>query len=293
MVIYPKSKNKQIGMKVRLVVDASGRRTFLGNKLNLKVNDPVFDQYAIHTWFEGYDRGTSDKRDYVFIHFLPITNSWIWQIPITNSITSIGIVTQKRHFAETRARREEFFWDCVRTRPEVLENLRQAEQLRPFSAEGDYSYAMKQICGNGFILIGDAARFVDPIFSSGVSVALNSARFASHDIIATLNRGVFTRKSFKRYDTLIRRGGNNWYAFISLYYRLNILFTAFINDPEYRLDILKLLQGDVYDEEAPAVLTEMRKIVTLVENDETHLWHNLLGDLTASTLASASKSVEV
>lgn len=63
---------------------------------------------------------------------------------------------------------------------------------------------------------------------------------------------------------------------------MNILFTAFVNDPRYRLDVLKLLQGDVYDEEEPKVLKRMRDIVTIVEQNEDHVWHKLLGDLTSN-----------
>jgi FADH2 O2-dependent halogenase len=63
---------------------------------------------------------------------------------------------------------------------------------------------------------------------------------------------------------------------------LNILFTAFINDPRYRLDVLKLLQGDVYDEEEPPVLKRMRDIVQAVEQNPDHVWHNMLGDLTGN-----------
>lgn len=276
---------KEMSVNVRMVVDASGRRTFLGNQLKLRMRDPVFDQYAIYTWFEGFDRtAVSDarKEDYIVIHFLPVSNTWVWQIPITETITSIGVVTQKKHFAKSRASREAFFWECVATRPELLEALKRARHIPPFYEEGDYSYAMKQICGDRFVLIGDAARFVDPIFSTGVSIALNSARFASRDTIEALNNGGITRESFKRYETTIRRGTNNWYNFISVYYRLNILFTAFINDPRYRLDVLKLLQGDVYDEEEPAVLKRMRDIVAVVEQNPDHVWHNLLGDLTGN-----------
>jgi 1H-pyrrole-2-carbonyl-[peptidyl-carrier protein] chlorinase len=276
---------KEMAVNVRMVVDASGRRTFLGNQLKLRMRDPVFDQYAIYTWFEDFDRtAVSDKRkeDYIVIHFLPVSNTWVWQIPITETITSIGVVTQKKHFAKSRASRESFFWECVATRPELLEALKKARHIPPFYEEGDYSYAMKQICGDRFVLIGDAARFVDPIFSTGVSIALNSARFASRDAIAALQNGGITRDSFKQYETTIRRGTNNWYNFISVYYRLNILFTAFINDPRYRLDVLKLLQGDVYDEEEPAVLTRMRNMVAAVESNPDHVWHNLLGDLTGN-----------
>jgi hypothetical protein len=70
---------------------------------------PVFDRYAIHTWFDGYDRGAGEKRDFIFIHFLPVTNTWVWQIPITDSITSFGVVTQKKNFAKSKASREKFF----------------------------------------------------------------------------------------------------------------------------------------------------------------------------------------
>jgi FADH2 O2-dependent halogenase len=173
------------------------------------------------------------------------------------------------------------------TRPELCEGLRKAVQLRPFKDEGDYSYAMKQICGDRFVLIGDAARFVDPIFSTGVSIALNGARFASRDILHAAERGDYRKPSFANYETTMRRGTNNWYNFISVYYRLNVFFTAFILDPRYRLDVLKLLQGDVYDEEEPAVLAKMRDTVSQVERNPKHPWHNLLGDLTADAFRPA------
>jgi len=272
--------------KVRLVVDASGRRTLLGNQLKLRIQDPVFDQYALHTWFEGYDRSLlargQDQLDYIFIHFLPLTNSWVWQIPISETITSIGVVTQKKHFAKTRVERETFFWQCLQSRPELAAGLRAARQVHPLQEEGDYSYAMEQICGENFVLVGDAARFVDPIFSTGVSIALNSARFASTDILQAVQSGSFGKQSFRTFEETLRRGTRNWYEFISVYYRLNVLFTAFVQDPRYRLDVLKLLQGDVYDEDEPEVLKLMKLRVSEVEQNPNHLWHRYLGELTAS-----------
>jgi FADH2 O2-dependent halogenase len=275
--------------RVKVVVDASGRQTVLGNQLKLKTKDPVFDQYAIHTWFDGYARnavtGSDQLGEHIFVHFLPISNSWVWQIPITATTTSVGVVTQKKHFPKAREERESFFWDCVRTRPELHDALRRADQIRPFKEEGDYSYAMAQICGDGWVMIGDAARFVDPIFSTGVSIALNSARFAHADIVAALSAGSCGRERFSAYEGTIRRGTKNWYDFISVYYRLNILFTHFVNDRRHRLDVLKLLQGDVYDEEQPAVLRKMRAAVQEVERNPDHAWHNLLNDMTAGAFA--------
>jgi FADH2 O2-dependent halogenase len=272
---------------VRLVVDASGRRTMLGSQLKVKEPDPVFNQYAIHTWFDGLDRTAlahdSEQADYIFIHFLPLVDTWVWQIPITDTITSVGVVTQKKRFAASKEERDEFFWDSVASRPELFDALHSCKQIRPFKAEGDYSYAMNRICGDNFVLIGDAARFVDPIFSSGVSVALNSARIACADIIAAAETGDFSEKAFSRYTAKLRRGVSNWYEFISIYYRLNILFTAFVQDPRYRLDVLKLLQGDVYDDEEPRALMEMREVLRAVEEDPEHLWRPYLGELKAPT----------
>ncbi len=146
---------------------------------------------------------------------------------------------------------------------------------------------MKQICGDNFLLVGDAARFVDPIFSTGVSIALNSARFASRDILQAAETGDFRKERFDTFEATLRRGTKNWYEFISVYYRLNVLFTAFIQNNRYRLDVIKLLQGDVYDVDEPEVLKQMKDIVSQVEQDEKHMLHRYLGELTANAFKPA------
>lgn len=260
-----KMGRREMGVNVRMVVDASGRQTLLGNQPRIKVKDPVFDQYAIHTWFGDFDRSAVAKSDaqcdYIYIHFLPVSNTWMWQIPITDDITSIGIVTQKKNFAGSRQDREQFFWNAVSSRPKLYDALRAATQLRTFREEGDYSYAMKQI--------------------------LNSSRFAQQDILLALERNDFSRESFHTFETMIGRGTKNWYDFINVYYRLNVLFTYFISDRRYRLDVLKLLQGDVYDEEQPPVLAKMRKMAADVEETPGHICRDLLGSLTANAFLPA------
>lgn len=278
-------------VRAKLLVDASGRSTMLGSKLKLKVHDPVFDQYATYTWFEGFDRGaltpTREESEYIAIHFLADRNAWIWQIPITDTITSLGVVAQKSVVREYGGSREEFFWHMVSQRPELEKELRSATVADKWRTEGDYSYGMQQICGDRFLLIGDAARFVDPIFSSGVSIALNSAKFAADDILAAFAANDLSKASFTTFETTMRRGMQNWYEFISLYYRLNILFTVFAKDKRYREDLVKLLQGDLYDDDAPPALIRMREIVDEVENNPKHIWHRYLGTLTAPTAAPA------
>ena len=281
-----RTDGRNLAFTARMVVDASGRRTMLGSQMKLKVTDPVFNQYALHTWFEGVDRSalasSPEEADFIFVHWLPPRDTWVWQIPITDRITSVGIVTQKKNFTNANTEPEKFFWDFADTRPEVSNVLRAARRIRPFKAEGDYSYGMQQICGDRFVLIGDAARFVDPIFSSGVSVALNSARIACKDIIAAhQNGGDYSAGSFQNYQNKLRKATGYWYEFISIFYRLNVLFTAFVKDPRYRIEVLRMLQGDVYDGEPPQALADMREVLKAVENDPDHVWHPYLGTLRA------------
>jgi flavin-dependent dehydrogenase len=287
--------SKEMRLTARLLVDASGRDTFIGKKRKWRVHDPVFNQYAIHTWFGGYDRDAVVPRppkgepldNPGFIHFLPITNTWVWQIPVTEAVTSIGVVTEKQRFKGSRQSREEYFWEAVGSRPDLHDALQSADQVRPMKHEADYSYAIRQLADDRLVLVGDAARFVDPIFSTGVSIALNSSRFAQRDIVRAFETGDFSRGAFADYEAIMRRGHRNWYEFIGVYYRLNVLFTAFINDPRYRLDVLKLLQGDVYDEEEPPALTRMKEIVAHVEHNPDHVWHDILGSLTSDVFKDA------
>jgi len=179
----------------------------------------------------------------------------------------------------------------VGTRPMIEETLRKADRIRPFKDEGDYSYAMKQIVGDRLMMIGDAARFVDPIFSTGVSIALTCSHLGHKDILKAFETGNFKRNAFSDYETTLKRGVRNWYNFIRVYYRLNVLFTAFVSDPRYRVDIIQLLQGDVYEEKEPPVLTRMRSIVSTVEKNPNHVWHNLLGNLTANHFAEVNEAM--
>jgi flavin-dependent dehydrogenase len=205
-------------------------------------------------------------------------------------VTSIGVVTEKKRFKGSRQSREQFFWDSLQSRPKLYEAVRKAERVRVLREEADYSYAIKQLTDDRLVLVGDAARFVDPIFSTGVSIALNCSRFAQRDILRAFETGDLSRQSFRDYETIMRRGHRNWYEFIAVYYRLNVLFTAFINDPRYRLDVLKLLQGDVYDEDEPPALKRMKRVVDEVEQNPNHVWHDLLGDLTADVFKHAVAS---
>jgi len=144
--------SKEMSLTARVVLDASGRHTLLENQLKLKKNDAVFNQYALHTWFDGYDRMALAKspalESYIYIHFLPVTNTWLWQISITETIASIEVVTQRKNFDKSRASRDDFFWDCAKSRPELYEALKKSLEMCPLKEEGDYS--MGNLSGDAF-----------------------------------------------------------------------------------------------------------------------------------------------
>jgi FADH2 O2-dependent halogenase len=276
---------QEIDLPAKVVVDATGRQTLLGRQLKLKKKDPIFNQYAIHAWFEGVDRGSDSAADHIHIYFLPIERGWVWQIPINREITSMGVVAEKDVFSQSRLDLESFFYQQIQSNDNLAHAMRAARRVNEFKTEGDYSYIMTQFTGDGWLLIGDAARFVDPIFSSGVSIALYSAKYAAERIVPALETGDFSEANFKPYETKLRGGVGVWYEFIRLYYKLLPLFTYFISKKEYRLQVLQLLQGEVYDRGEVPVLKAMRDFIARVEKDDEHFFSRQLTDIPIDTLS--------
>src|SRR6185437_5491324 len=120
-ILQTRTDGNRADVAVAMVADASGRHTMLGNQLRVKNPDPVFNQYAVHSWFEGLDRkalaANPDEADFIFVHYLPLEDTWVWQIPITDSITSVGVVSQKQRFRAAKDDMDKFFWESVQTRP--------------------------------------------------------------------------------------------------------------------------------------------------------------------------------
>ena len=261
--------DRTLDIPSRFVADASGRGTLLGRQLGWKKSDPHFNQFAVHAWFEGVDRGP--RPDDIHIHFLPVERGWVWQIPITATVTSIGVVAEKRVFRQSEKDFAGWFQTLVHSAPDIADGMRNSRQVNEFKVEADYSYCMDHFVGDRFALIGDAARFVDPIFSSGVSVALASARFASQVIAKGFETGDLSAAALRSYEERLRRGTSIWYEFICLYYKLLPIFTHFIQNKQFRIQVLQLLQGEVYDRQEVPVLDAMRKFITSVESTEQHI----------------------
>ncbi|WP_322791771.1 NAD(P)/FAD-dependent oxidoreductase [Bellilinea sp.] len=274
--VRAKFADQEIDLPTRMIVDASGRNTLLGRQLGIKKKDPIFNQYAVHAWFENVKRGEPDTADFIHIYFLPVERGWAWQIPINDHITSMGIVAEKEVFMESKGDIEGYFYKYANSNEGLKMALSEARRINEFKQEGDYSYSMDKFVGDGFMLIGDAARFVDPIFSSGVSIALYSAKYGSQFIRQAFETGDFSEAAFKPYEMKMRAGVSVWYEFIRLYYKLLPLFTHFIQSKKYRLEVLRLLQGEVYDRKEVPVLAAMRQYIETVEKTENHLLRSKL-----------------
>jgi FADH2 O2-dependent halogenase len=268
---------RELELQSRYVVDASGRRTLLGKQLGLWKKDEQFNQFAIYSWFRGVRPPAPETADYIHVHFLPVNRGWVWHIPIYEGITSVGAVTEKSDFLKSGKDHDTFFNELLAMTPNTRHILKGAERVKPYYIEGDYSYKIDRFSGPGWLLVGDAARFVDPIFSSGVSVAMRSGQFAFHALQQAMEEGT-EEEAFTTYNDTVDRGVQIWYEWITLYYRLQSLFTRLSSKREYIADIQQLLQGEVFDKSAVAVLDRMKDVIKAVESDESHLLRSDLSD---------------
>jgi 1H-pyrrole-2-carbonyl-[peptidyl-carrier protein] chlorinase len=261
---------REMTLRARYIVDASGRRCILGKQLGLWEKDEQFNQFAIYSWFKGVKPPTEDTADYIHVHFLPVNRGWVWHIPIYEGVTSVGAVTEKADFLKSGKDHETFFNELLQMTPNTRHILSEAERVKPYYIEADYSYKMSKFAGPGWLLVGDAARFVDPIFSSGVSVAMRSGQFASQALEKALT-GEDEAEAFGLYHETVERGVGIWYEWITLYYKLQALFTRFSSKPEFKRDIQQLLQGEVFDKDAVQVLDRMKAALKIIEADGTHV----------------------
>jgi 1H-pyrrole-2-carbonyl-[peptidyl-carrier protein] chlorinase len=229
----------------KVIVDASGRRCFLANRLGMKKKDRSFNQFCIYSWFEGVTEPPKRYDGFTLFYFIGLNQAWTWHIPLRNGRTSLGIVMDKEDFQKSGKDYEEFFYDLVARNRTFKDAMKNAERVRPWWVEGDYSYKVDKFAGPGWLLVGDALRFVDPIFSSGVDVALFSSLYAYETITKAFDTGN-EAKAFDEYEARVETGVDVWYELISTFYRLQNLLTRWATSPRRREMIIRTLQGNPY-----------------------------------------------
>ena len=233
-------------LRARMVVDATGRRCMLANQLKMKRKDTSFNQFVIYSWYRNVRKPPERIFGYSIFYFLGLNQAWAWQFPLRDGKVSVGVVVDKEDFQKSGRSEEEFFDTLVHRSWNFRHSMEEAERIRPFWIEGDYSYKIQRYAGPGWVLIGDALRFVDPIFSSGVDVALFSAMYAYDAILESWRTGD-ERAPFERYQDIIDTGADVWYDTISMFYRSQNLLSRWIKHPIWREPMVRALQGNPYD----------------------------------------------
>jgi FADH2 O2-dependent halogenase len=180
-------------------------------------------------------------------YFIGLNQAWAWQFPLRDGKESIGVVVDKDDFQGAGGDFDAFFDSLIRRSRQFEHVMQEAERIRPYWVEGDYSYKVDRYAGPGWMLIGDSLRFVDPIFSSGVDVALFSALYAYESILESWGSPAREGQIFDAYHDRIHAGVESWYETISLFYKLQNLLTRFVTHRKWREYVIRALQGNPYN----------------------------------------------
>jgi len=243
-------------LSARVIVDASGRRAMMASRMKSKKKDLSFNQVCIYSWFQNVRRPPERLAGYGLFYFIGLNQAWGWQFPLREGKESVGVVVDREDFQKTGQSYEEFFDTLVGRSRNMRYAMEPAERIRPYWVEGDYSYKVDRYAGPGWLMIGDAVRFVDPIFSSGVDVALFTALHAYDAIIESWTSGNEGR-AFDAFQDRISTGVDVWYDTISMFYRLQNLLTRFVTHKKWRPYIIGALQGNPYIPENVARTREL------------------------------------
>jgi FADH2 O2-dependent halogenase len=249
-------------LSARFILDASGRSCILATQLGLKTKDAAFNQLGMFSWFKDVEAGPAGTEGMLFLHFLGLEKGWAWQIPLRNGVWSIGVVTDRADFKKAGTSHDQFFADMVCRNRTFAHYMRNARRIRPWWTQGDYTYAVTKLAGKGWMLIGDALRFVDPIFSTGVDVATYSAQYAAEAIDAVF-KGADEDCALQDFEHRVSEGVEAWYDMIALFYKLQNLFTYFAVQKDHREAVVRILQGNLYQ---PDSLCRAREIIALMED---------------------------
>jgi flavin-dependent dehydrogenase len=237
----------KLTVRARYLVDASGRDTLLGNALKLKVKNQKHQSAAIFAHFKGITRRPGDEAGNISIYRFDY--GWSWFIPLSDGLMSIGCVCFPEYLKQRRGRTGEFLLETLKLMPGAVERMADAEIVGDVRVTGNYSYTSSTMTGPGFVMVGDAYAFVDPVFSSGVYLAMHSGKHAAalvDDILRNPQREAALQQAFEK---RIRRGVRVFSWFI---YRFNSpvmrsLFAAPRNVLKVEQGVISMLAGDVFD----------------------------------------------
>jgi len=204
-------------IEARYLLDCSGRQTMLGSFFKFKKMYDHLQKFSVFAHYENVDR--AEGIDGTLIRMVRGLDRRFWMIPLTTTRMSIGVVLDTATFRAMKLSPEAALEKCIGEHPMVLERMKRAERVSPVYSAGDYSYRNAKLFGDRWLLAGDAAGFIDPVFSSGVFLAIMSAEKAADTLDEVLRDESRKRRLFKNYAHTVNYIMDIYLTFVNTWYR--------------------------------------------------------------------------
>jgi flavin-dependent dehydrogenase len=202
--------------RARFLVDASGRDGFLTARVGRRQRVPNLGKVALFAHYRGAARFPGIEEGNLRVYLFE--GGWFWWIPFSNDVTSVGAVLHARAVREHAGTPEELFEAMVRRCRQVHEHLGSAERVTPLYRAANFAYTNAPIVGDRYLCVGDAIAFIDPIFSSGVFIAMRTGELAAAAVLEAFADGRFAARRFAAYERKVWRGVAPFFKFIHKYY---------------------------------------------------------------------------
>lgn len=236
--------------ETKYLVDASGRDTFLANRQKTKQRNPQHNSSAIFGHFAGVERRPGQDAGNISLYWFE--HGWYWLIPLKDGAMSVGAVCWPYYLKSRDKPVDDFLWDTLRLNPQLAERMRNAKLMGPALATGNFSYQAEQMYGDGWLLIGDAYAFIDPVFSSGVFLGMSSAEFGAQVVDDMLRKGdvsvAANATALRHYEKTLRYGLKtfSWFIYRITTPALRRMFMSPRNLFRMEEGILSLLAADIF-----------------------------------------------
>jgi flavin-dependent dehydrogenase len=256
----------QIEINAPIVVDASGRDCFAARKENWMVRDPELKKVALWTYFKDAKRDPGLDEGATTVAYLP-NKGWFWYIPLSDGMVSVGIVAERDYlFNGTTKDHAVIFNREIHNNEWIKEHLSDAKQIGEYRITGEYSYRNRYCASDGLVLAGDALGFLDPVFSSGVFLALKSGVMLADEIDLALKAEDFTAKSFHEYGKMMQSSIETMRKIVYAFYDQNFSFGDLAKRGEHlRAALTDCLIGNVDDNEFRELFDAMSDLADLPE----------------------------
>ena len=217
----------------RYLIDASGRHSVLGTQFKIKQTYPHLRKVSLFAHYEGVD--LEEGRDASLTRQVRAADRWFWYIPLPNDRSSIGVVLDTELYRQMKKSPEQFLEESLAEQPFLARRMTRARRITPVYASADFSYRLTKLAGDRWMLAGDAAGFIDPVFSSGVFLALLAGEKAAEILNVVLDHPRRAPRLFAKYERLLRRVMKGYLRFVDAWYS-----REFIEVFLYPQDILQI-----------------------------------------------------